>query len=69
MTAPVFIAWNGCDGYTETDGTPIYKGPQVFPAFEVFPARIDDVPRDADGEKDFSGFFLTDSGRVYREAL
>lgn len=62
-----FIAWNGCDGFTETDGTPIYKGSKEFPAFEVVPARIDDVPLDDDGEHDFTGFFLTDTGNVYRE--
>lgn len=64
----VFIAWNGCDGFTETDGSPIFCGPHMFPAFEVVPACIADVPVDEDGEKDFSGgFFLTDTGNVYRE--
>lgn len=62
----VFIAWNGCDGHTETDGSPIYRGPHAFPSFEVAPACIEDVPVDEDGERDFSGFFLTDTGNVYR---
>jgi hypothetical protein len=66
MQKRFFLAWNGCDAHTETDGSPIYRGPHTFPAFEVVPARIDDVPLDDDGEHDFTGFFLTDSGNVYR---
>ena len=66
MTKKVFIAWNGCDGHTETDGSPVYKGAHEFPAFEVTPASIEEVPVDEDGEKDFTGFFLTDTGNVYK---
>ena len=68
MKKRFFLAWNGSDGFTETDGSPIFCGPHMFPAFEVVPACIDDVPEYYDGEKDFSGgFFLTDTGNVYRE--
>lgn len=67
MTAPVLIVWNGCDAFIETSEAVHYKGAQEFRAFRVLPARIDDVPLDSDGEHDFTGFYLTAAGNVYRD--
>lgn len=67
MNAPVFIVWDGCDGYIETTDAVHYNGAHEFRAFPVVPVSIDAVPIDEDGERDFTGFFVTTSGNVYRE--
>lgn len=67
MNSKTLIVWNGCDGYTETTDAVHYHGAREWRAFEVVPACIDEVPVDEDGEHDFTGFYLTESGNVYRE--
>jgi len=68
MTAPILIVWNGCDGYTETTALVHYNRADEFHAFRVVPASIEEVPVDEDGEKDFTGLLLTDTGNLYRKA-
>lgn len=67
MSGPVLLVWNGCDGYIETSEAVHYKGAQEFRAFPVLPASLEDVPLNSDGELDFTGFYLTDAGNVYRD--
>jgi len=74
----VKIVCDGCDGYiewdvaVESDDYKIYKGDLItrsesFTPFDAVLCSIDDVPADEDGENNFEGFFLTKTGKVYRE--
>lgn len=75
----VKIVWNDCDGYIELDvaesrterkveGDKLIGRHETHTAIEVVPASIDEVPVDEDGEKNFDGFFLTETGNVYKAA-
>ena len=58
------IVWNGCDGYIESNEI-IYKLSESWKPFDVVQLAMADVPRDADGELDFAGLYVTDAGNVY----
>lgn len=59
------IAWNGCDSYVESDAS-IFTSREEFKPFPATEIAMADVPKDEDGELDFEGLFLTESGRVYK---
>jgi hypothetical protein len=61
------ICWNGCDGYTESAAS-IFTTREEFKPFAAVEIPMADVPKDEDGELDFNGLFLTDTGHVYRDA-
>jgi hypothetical protein len=74
----VKIVWNNCDSYVELNdaesrgyevkGDKLIGRTETSTAFDVVPCSIDEVPVDEDGEKVFEGFFLTESGKVYKDA-
>ena len=74
------LVWNGCDGYVEVDeavrrgydivrrpdGTAaLYTQREGFASFGAVEISAKDVPI-VDGELDYDGIFMTESGRVYR---
>jgi hypothetical protein len=73
------LVWNGCDNYIEVEnlrigqdgwnGKTMNTPRESFTPFEAVEVSIETVPLlDIEtGERDFDGFFLTESGRVYRE--
>ena len=73
------LIWNGCDGYIELDelridndyyvdkngNATLYTTRESFTAFPAVQVALTSVPM-VDGEYDFDGLFMTESGRVYR---
>ena len=59
------ICWNGCDGYIESSRS-TFTPREEFKPFAATEIPMSEVPKDEDGELDFEGLFLCESGRVYK---
>ena len=75
----VKIVWNDCDAYIELDvaesrterkveGDKLIGRNETHTAIEVVPALWAHVPEDEDGEPNFDGFYLTETGNIYKAA-
>lgn len=71
----VKLVWNGCDEYIELSKAEDYgykiQGEligktEVHKAFDAVPCTLADIPLDEDGERDFDGFTMTETGNYYR---
>jgi hypothetical protein len=71
------IVWNGCDNYVEADqaaqrgydfdGENLFHGPHQFSVFEASEIKPEDIPKNDDGELNWSGIFGTETGKFYLE--
>lgn len=59
------IAWNGCDSYVETTES-IFTTHEEFKPFEVIEVKLDELPKDEDGEPDLNGILGATNGKFYR---
>jgi len=72
-----FIVWNGCDGYITVEQAiqqgynfsigMLHHGRVSWPAFSAECVDINSLPVDEHGEPDFTGFYVTSDGGIYRE--
>ena len=67
MTKSTKIVWNGCDEYMISDES-VFTSNEEFKPFSVTECVLSEVPLDEEGDYDFAGFFVTDSGRVFKAA-
>lgn len=59
-TNKTFIVWNGCDQHEVCDENKVvWTTREYFTPFEVQSVKESEIPKDADGELDFDGIFLT----------
>ncbi len=72
----VKLVWNDCDGYIELhraidrgyeiQGDKLIGKTEVHKAFDAVPCALTDIPVDEDGERNFDGFTMTETGNYYR---
>ena len=61
----VKIVWDGCDSYTVSNES-VFTQREEFKPFEVIEIDATTLPKDEEGEVDFTGFFLADDGKTYK---
>ena len=58
------IAWNGCDGYIESEKS-VFTATDEFKPFNVIEIERKSIELDKEGDLILDGIFLLESGRFY----